>query len=122
MRKKKQPNKHLPKNLKIKYRLRKKDPVMIIAGKAKGRSGKILEIDNITSRVLVEGCNIQKKTVKKSKENPSGGIIEKEAPIHISNMMYLDADTPTRLGYKFEKGKKIRVAKKSGKLLQSDKG
>ena len=111
-----------PQPPKTKSKLRKEDVVMIIAGKEKGRSGKILDIDNQAGRVTVEGCNVQKKTVKKSKEN-TGGIIEKEAPIHLSNVMYLDGNTPSRLGYKIEKREenkkstKLRVAKKSGNIL-----
>ena len=99
-------------------KLRKEDVVMIIAGKEKGKSGKILEIDSKTSRVVVEGRNIHKKTVKKSQENPTGGIIEKEMPIHISNVMYLDGDKTSRLGYKFEDGKKLRLIKKSDRVLK----
>lgn len=106
---------------KISSKLRKEDTVMIIAGKEKGRSGKILNIDNVAGRVTIEGRNIRKKTIKKSEKTPSGGIIEKEVPIHISNVMYLEDEKPTRLGYKVEKkdnkNKKLRVSKKSGKVL-----
>ena len=106
--------------MKIKSKLQKEDLVMIISGKEKGKSGKILNLNNITAQVTVEGCNIQKKTVKKTQENQSGGTIEREASIHISNVMYLDGNKPTRLGYKIEKQdkkKKVRFSKKSGKVL-----
>ena len=90
---------------------------MVIAGKYKGKKGKVLELDCIKDRATVEGIHIQKKTLKKSQENPSGGIIEREAPIHISNIMYLENDKPTRIGFKIENGKKIRVSKKTGNPL-----
>lgn len=109
-------HKDISKRPRVKVKIRKEDQVIIISGKEKGKSGKVLEVDN-TGGVIVEGCNVQKKTLKKSKENPSGGIIEKESPIHVSNVMYMDDNIPTRLGYKVENGKKIRIAKKSGKEL-----
>lgn len=71
------------------------------------------------NRVIVEGVNIVKKHSKPSQLNPQGGIITKEAPIHVSNVMVLDPKTgePTRVGFKVEDGKKVRIAKKSGELL-----
>ncbi|AEA13812.1 50S ribosomal protein L24 [Bacillus thuringiensis serovar kurstaki str. YBT-1520] len=71
------------------------------------------------NRVIVEGVNIVKKHSKPSQLNPQGGIITKEAPIHVSNVMILDPKTgePTRVGFKVEDGKKVRIAKKSGELL-----
>ena len=71
------------------------------------------------NRVIVEGVNIVKKHAKPSQVNPQGGIIRQEAPIHVSNVMPIDPKTgePTRVGYKIEDGKKVRVAKKSGEFL-----
>lgn len=102
-----------------KMHVKKGDKVMVIAGKDKGKQGVILEAYPKESRVLVEGVNIVKKHAKPSQANPQGGIIEMEAPIHASNVMPLDPETkePTRVGYRIENGKKIRIAKKSGKPL-----
>jgi large subunit ribosomal protein L24 len=99
--------------------VKKGDKVMVISGKDKGKQGVILEAFPKKDRVLVEGVNIVKKHSKPSQINPQGGIISKEAPIHVSNVMPLDPKTgePTRVGYKVEDGKKVRVAKKSGEIL-----
>ncbi|HWO94783.1 MAG TPA: 50S ribosomal protein L24 [Bacillus sp. (in: firmicutes)] len=99
--------------------VKKGDKVMVISGKDKGKQGVILEAYPKKDRVLVEGVNIVKKHSKPSQINPQGGIINKEAPIHVSNVMPLDPKTgePTRVGYKVENGKKVRVAKKSGEIL-----
>ncbi|MDQ0163581.1 50S ribosomal protein L24 [Bacillus alveayuensis] len=99
--------------------VKKGDKVMVIAGKDKGKQGVILEAYPKKERVLVEGVNIVKKHAKPSQANPQGGIISQEAPIHVSNVMPLDPKTgePTRVGYKIVDGKKVRVAKKSGEIL-----
>ncbi len=99
--------------------VKKGDKVQVISGKDKGKQGVILEAYPKKDRVLVEGVNIVKKHSKPSQANPQGGIITKEAPIHVSNVMPLDpkSGTPTRVGFKVEDGKKVRVAKKSGELL-----
>jgi large subunit ribosomal protein L24 len=100
-----------------KFKLKKGDLVMVMSGKDRGTKGHILEVIRAKDRVVVEGVNIVKKRIKPTAENPSGGIIEKEAPIHISNVMLVDPKTgkPTRVGYKFDKdGKKVRYSKKSG--------
>ena len=93
--------------------------VQVISGKDKGKQGVILRAYPRENRVIVEGINLVTKHAKPSQDNPQGGIVEMEAPIHASNVMPLDPDTnePTRVGYKFEDGKKIRIAKKSGKPL-----
>ncbi|NPA42947.1 MAG: 50S ribosomal protein L24 [Chlorobi bacterium] len=102
-----------------KFKIKKGDLVQVMAGKDRGAKGHVLEVIRSKDRVIVEGVNIIKKRVKPSTENPSGGIIEKEAPIHISNVMLVDPKTgePTRAGYKFVDGKKVRYAKKSGEQI-----
>lgn len=99
--------------------VKKGDKVMVISGKDKGKSGLILEAYPKQSRVLVEGINIVKKHAKPSQVNPQGGILNQEAPIHVSNVMPIDpkSGNPTRVGYTVENGKKVRVAKKSGEVL-----
>ncbi|WP_099352748.1 50S ribosomal protein L24 [Fredinandcohnia onubensis] len=99
--------------------VKKGDKVQVISGKDKGKQGVILESFPKKDRVLVEGVNIVKKHSKPSQVNPQGGIISQEAPIHVSNVMPLDpkSGTPTRVGYKEVDGKKVRVAKKSGEVL-----
>ena len=99
--------------------VKKGDKVQVISGKDKGKQGVILAAFPKESRVIVEGVNIVKKHSKPSQLNPQGGIITKEAPIHVSNVMILDPKTgePTRVGFKVEDGKKVRIAKKSGELL-----
>lgn len=99
--------------------VKKGDKVQVITGKDKGKQGVILQAYPKQERVIVEGINIVKKHSKPSQMNPQGGIIEMEAPIHVSNVMPLDPDSnePTRVGYRIEDGKKIRIAKKSGQPL-----
>ncbi|MBB5325777.1 large subunit ribosomal protein L24 [Anoxybacillus tepidamans] len=99
--------------------VKKGDKVQVISGKDKGKQGVVLAAFPKKNRVLVEGVNIVKKHAKPSQANPQGGIISKEAPIHVSNVMPLDpkTGTPTRVGYKVVDGKKVRYAKKSGEIL-----
>lgn len=99
--------------------VKKGDTVKVITGKDKGKQGVILEAFPKKERVIVEGVNIVKKHAKPSQDNPQGGIINKEAPIHVSNVMPIDPKTgePTRVGYKIVDGKKVRIAKKSGEVL-----
>lgn len=99
--------------------VKKGDKVVVISGKDKGKQGTILEAYPKQNRVLVEGINIVKKHSKPSQLNPQGGIISREAAIHVSNVMPLDPKSgkPTRVGYKIENGKKVRVAKISGESL-----
>lgn len=95
------------------------DNVKVISGKDKGKEGKILQAYPSQFRVLVEGINMIKKHAKPSQSNPQGGILNQEAPIHVSNVMPIDPQSgePTRVGYKEEDGKKVRIAKKSGQSL-----
>ncbi|MDZ5474253.1 50S ribosomal protein L24 [Bacillus sp. 31A1R] len=99
--------------------VKKGDKVMVISGKDKGKTGVILAAYPKQDRVLVEGVNIVKKHSKPSQMNPQGGIISQEAPIHVSNVMPIDPKSgePTRVGYTVVDGKKVRVAKKSGEVL-----
>jgi large subunit ribosomal protein L24 len=99
--------------------VKKGDNVMVISGKDKGKTGVILASFPKKDRVLVEGVNIIKKHSKPSQVNPQGGIINQEAPIHVSNVMPIDPKTgePTRVGIKDVDGKKVRYAKKSGEVL-----
>lgn len=99
--------------------VKKGDKVMVISGKDKSKSGIILDAYPKQNRVLVEGINIVKKHAKPSQLNPQGGILNQEAPIHVSNVMPIDPKSgePTRVGYTVVNGKKVRVAKKSGEIL-----
>lgn len=98
--------------------VKKGDKVMVISGKDKGKQGVILAAFPKKDRVIVEGVNMVKKHAKPTQANPQGGILNQEAPIHVSNVMPLDPKTGevTRVGYKVENGKKVRVAKNLGKF------
>ncbi len=98
-------------------KIKKGDTVKVIAGKDKDKQGKVLVVDPKKNRVVVEGINMVSKHTKPNAANQQGGIIEKEAPIDISNVMYLHNGKATRIGYKFENGKKVRVAKSTGEVL-----
>ncbi len=98
-------------------RLKKDDTVKIIAGKDKGKTGKIVKIDPKKERVYVQGANMITKTVKKKNPQDKGGMMEIEAPIHVSNVALVSKDKTTRIGYKVENGKKVRYAKKTGEVL-----
>lgn len=98
-------------------RIKKDDMVQIIAGKDNGKQGKVLSFDPSTNKVIVEGCNMVTKHQKPSQANPQGGIINKEAAIDASNVMLLSDGKPTRVGFEMKDGKKVRVAKKTGKVI-----
>jgi large subunit ribosomal protein L24 len=95
------------------------DNVIVISGKDKGKKGRILAAYPKTGRVLVEGVNMVKKHTRPNAVNPQGGIVTQEAAIHASNVMIVDPKTgePTRIGHKIVDGKKVRIAKKSGEVL-----
>ncbi|GGD26784.1 50S ribosomal protein L24 [Pontibacillus salipaludis] len=99
--------------------VKKGDKVMVITGKDKGKQGTILEAYPKKERVLVEGVNVVKKHAKPSQDNPQGGILSQEAPIHVSNVLPVDPKSgdATRVGYEVRDGKKVRIAKKSGETL-----
>ncbi|WP_027964806.1 50S ribosomal protein L24 [Halalkalibacillus halophilus] len=99
--------------------VKKGDKVKVISGKDKGKEGTILESFPKKDRVLVEGVNYMKKHTSPSQDNPQGGILNQEAPIHVSNVMPMDpkTDEPTRVGNEVRDGKKVRIAKKSGEPL-----
>lgn len=102
----------------MKTKLRKNDTVQVIAGKDKGKSGRVLRIDSIKGRVLVEGINMVKKAQRKQRQDDTGGIIEKEAPIAISNVMFVGKDgKPSRLGYRVEGGEKVRFSRRTGETV-----
>lgn len=96
-------------------KIKKGDEVIVISGKYKGVKGKVLEARPTESRVVVEGVNRRKWHIKPTQDKP-GHILDKEAPVHVSNVSFLDAKTgkPSRVGYKLEDGKKVRISKKSG--------
>ena len=95
--------------------------VAVIAGDSKGQQGKVLKVEVSKQRAIVEGVNIVKKATKPNAKNPQGGIIEQEAPIHITNLMLIDPKSgkPTKVGRKLDdKGKLVRYAKKSGEEIK----
>ncbi len=98
-------------------KIKKGDTVRVIAGKDNGKEGKVVAIDRKKGRVLVEGINMITKHMKPSAANQNGGIVQKEAPIDISNVMYLHKGKPTRIGFKFENDKKVRFAKSTGEVI-----
>ena len=93
-------------------RLKKDDTVKIIAGKDKGLTGKIIKVDPVNERVIVQGANMVKKNAQ-----DKGGIVEVEAPIHVSNVALVSKGSVSKVGYKMENGKKVRYAKKTGEVL-----
>jgi len=104
-----------------KVKIKRGDNVIVTTGKNKGSKGEVIEVikkEGKGPRVVVAGVNIVKKHVKPSAQNPQGGILEREASIHISNVALVDKDgKATRVGYKVEGDKKVRVAKTTGETL-----
>ena len=105
-----------------KLHIKKNDTVYVLAGDDKGKTGRVLSIDTKKGRAIVEGINIVSRSTKPSAQHPQGGIVKKEAPIHMSNLNVVDPkskDKPTRVGYKRdEKGNKVRYSKKSGEEIK----
>lgn len=105
----------------MKLHIKKGDTVYVNAGEDKGKKGKVLQVNPDKQTAIVEGVNFVKKHTKPTNEHPNGGIIEKEAPVHISNLNVLDPESgkPTRVGRRLnEDGKLVRYAKKSGKEIK----
>jgi len=104
-----------------KLHIKKGDLVTVIAGEAKGQKGRVLEVDRDKNRALVENVNMVSKHTKPNAKAPQGGIIKKEAPLNISNLMVVDPTSgkPTRVGRKLnENGKLVRYSKKSGEEIK----
>jgi large subunit ribosomal protein L24 len=102
----------------VRIKLKKDDQIKVIAGREKGKEGKILKIDRVNNRVYIEGLNMVSKAVRKRRDNQQGGIIEVEAPLHISNVMIICKRCgPTRIGYKIQGNAKLRICKKCGEQL-----
>ena len=99
------------------YKIKKGDTVKVIAGKDKDKEGKVIAVDTKNHRVLVEGVNMVRKHTKPSAANQQGGIVETEAYIAVSNVMYLHKGQPTRIGFKMDGDKKVRFAKKTGDVI-----
>ena len=99
------------------YKIKKGDTVKVIAGKDKDKEGKVIAVDTKNHRVLVEGVNMVTKHTKPSAANQQGGIVETEAYIAVSNVMYLHKGQPTRIGFKMGGDKKVRFAKKTGDVI-----
>jgi len=98
-------------------KIKKDDMVQIISGSDKGKTGKILFVDTVKQRVIVEGCNMHAKHTKPNAKNQNGGIVNQEGSVHISNVMLLVDGKPTRVGFEVRDGKKVRIAKKTGKAI-----
>lgn len=103
----------------IKLKIKSGDTVLVIAGEHKGEQGVVLKVDREKNRAIVEGINLVSKHTKPSAKNPQGGIVKKEAPIHISNLSLIDPKTKkaTRVGFEERNGKKVRFSKKSKEVL-----
>jgi large subunit ribosomal protein L24 len=105
----------------VKFKIKKGDKVVVLAGRDKGKNGEVLRVLREKNRAVVQGVNMVKRHTRPSPGQP-GGIIEKEAAIHISNIAHIDpkSNKPTRVGYKFlEDGRKVRIARRSGEVLDA---
>ena len=101
-------------------KIKKDDLVKVIAGRDKGKEGKVLSVDTKNNKVVVEGVNIVHRHTKPNMANQAGGIVDKEAPIDASNVMYLYKGKTVRVGFTGEKKDKVRVAHVNGKLEKID--
>ena len=100
-----------------KLKIKSGDTVRVIAGENKGQEGKVTKVVIEKNRAFVEGVNMVSKHTKPSAQSPQGGIVKKEASIHISNLMLVENGETTRVGYRMEDGKKVRFSKKSDKAI-----
>ena len=98
-------------------KIKKGDTVKVIAGKDNNKEGKVLSVDVKNGKVIVEGVNMITKHSKPTQANPNGGIVQKEAPIDLSNVMYVHKGKVTRVGFKVEGDKKVRIAKSTGEVI-----
>ncbi|MEE9162572.1 MAG: 50S ribosomal protein L24 [Candidatus Neomarinimicrobiota bacterium] len=99
-------------------KIKKGDTVKFLSGNHRGKTGKVLKVLPKRQRAIVEGYNLVKRHTRRSQKNPQGGIIEREAAVHISNLMLVVNNTPTRVGYtRLEDGRKVRFAKKIGETV-----
>ena len=104
----------------LKLKIKKGDQVVVITGRDKGKRGEVLKVLPKDARVIVQGVNVAKRHTRPSATDPSGGIRDKELPIHISNVAHIDPKSgkPTRVGFKVvEGGRKVRVARRSGEMI-----
>ena len=102
-------------------KIKKGDRVVVLTGKDKGRTGEVMQSFPAESKVLVQGVNMVKRHTKPSQFDPQGGIKEREAKIHVSNVSLIDPkdNKPTRVGFEERDGKKLRVSRRSGEVLDS---
>ena len=101
-----------------KLKIKKGDKVVVLSGSSKGTQGSVLKVYPDKGKAIVEGVNKIKKHTKPNAENPQGGIVETEAPIYVSKLALVDSNgKPTRVGYEVKDGKKLRIAKKTGKEI-----
>lgn len=98
-------------------KIKKGDKVVLLAGKDKGKTGKVEQVFTKTGMVLVEGLNIVTKHQKNRRARSQGQVIKKSAPVDVSNVALADGEKPIKVGYKVEEGKKIRVNRKTGKAV-----
>ena len=101
-------------------KIRKNDTVVVIAGNARGKKGKVLKVYPDRDRLIVEGVNIMKRHSRPSQKNPQGGIVQREAPIHVSNVMIVspDDDKRTRIGSRLlPDGRRVRIGRRGGEVL-----
>ena len=98
-------------------KIKKGDMVKVIAGKDKDKEGKVIAVDKKDGKVLVEGVNMLTKHTKPSAQNQNGGIVTQEGPIDASNVMYVHKGKATRVGFKMDGDKKVRVAKSTGEVI-----
>lgn len=103
-----------------KLKIKKNDIVRVISGNSKGKEGKVLSVDRNTLRALVEGVNLVSRHTKPNAKSPQGGIVKKESPIHISNLMLLEGSEATRVGRRLDEktGKLVRYSKKTNEVIK----
>ncbi len=105
-------------------KIRREDNVKVIAGKDRGKTGRVVRVDPVKQKVFVEGLNIQKRhqrprTMQQMQSGEGGGVVEREGPIHVSNVMLIDPSSgePTRVGVRREGGRRVRVARRNGQAI-----